>query len=100
MAVTEDALLNVIERGLFLMPELPGRPIVLLAGAATLPQHRGLGVYTSLVARRLADAHARGIEAAVIQAVRTTSAPICKNLGFVERYGLDFFIWMPEPMPA
>lgn len=42
----------------------PGQPIVRLGGAATLDEHRGKGVYTSLVARRLADAREDGAEAA------------------------------------
>jgi hypothetical protein len=32
----------------------------------------------------------------VIQAVRTTSAPICQKLGFVEACGLDWYAWFPE----
>jgi predicted N-acetyltransferase YhbS len=75
---------------------IPGTRIVMLAGAATLPAHRGRGVYTSLVARRLEDAVARGCEAAVIQAVRTTSAPICAKLGFEELSALR--LWMRPPV--
>ena len=52
---------------------LPDSPIVLLGGAATLPEHRGRGIYSALVAKRLADARADGRTAAVIQAVRSTS---------------------------
>lgn len=70
---------------------LPDSPIVLLGGAATLPEHRGHGTYTALVARRLADARADGRTAAVIQAVRSTSAPICAKLGFRELCGLEIF---------
>ena len=75
---------------------LPGARIVLLGGAATLPEHRGRGAYTALVAKRLADARAAGAEAAVIQAVRETSAPICAKLGFEERCALQFYSWIPE----
>jgi len=71
---------------------LPGQPIVVLWCAATLEQHRRKGVYQSLVARRLADAYRDGARAAVIQAVRDTSAPICRKLGFVELCGLDWYI--------
>lgn len=77
---------------------LPGSSIVLLGGAATLPEARGQGIYRVLVARRLADARAEGAEAAVIQAVRSTSAPICRNLGFTELCGLDFYVWLPPSM--
>jgi GNAT superfamily N-acetyltransferase len=75
---------------------VPGTRIVMLAGAATLPAYRGRGVYTSLLARRLEDAVARGCEAAVIQAVRTTSAPICAKLGFEELSALR--LWMRSPV--
>jgi len=76
---------------------LPDSPIVLLGGAATLPEHRGRGVYTALVAKRLADAQADGRRAAVIQAVRSTSAPIAAKLGFREVCGLDFYAWAGTP---
>jgi len=67
-------------------------PIVLLGGAATLPEHRGRGLYTALVARRLADARGDGRTAAVIQADRKTSAPICAKLGFKELCALGLFV--------
>jgi GNAT superfamily N-acetyltransferase len=75
---------------------IPDRPIALLGGAGTLPEHRGKGIYTSLVARRLADARADGIEAAVLQAVQSTSAPICRKLGFRDIGVMDFYGWLPE----
>ena len=77
---------------------LPSSSIVLLGGAATLPEARGQGVYTALVARRLADARIEGAEAAVIQAIRSTSAPICRALGFTELCGMDFYAWLPPSM--
>ena len=67
-------------------------PFVLLGGAGTLPEHRGRGLYTALVARRLADARADARTAAVIQADRETSAPICAKLGFRELCGLELFV--------
>lgn len=70
---------------------LPDSPIALLGGAATLPEHRGRGIYSALVAKRLADARADGRRAAVIQAVRSTSAPIAAKLGFREVCGLEFY---------
>ena len=60
---------------------------------ATLSEYRGKGVYTALMAKRLADARALGMEAAVLQADRTTSAPICANLGFEEVCSLDLYAW-------
>jgi GNAT superfamily N-acetyltransferase len=76
---------------------LPDSPIVLLGGAATLPEYRGRGIYSALVAKRLADARADGRGAAVIQAVRSTSAPIAAKLGFREVCGLDFYAWEGAP---
>lgn len=70
---------------------LPDSPTVLLGGAATLEEHRGKGLYTALVARRLADARADGRTSAIIQADRRTSAPIAAKLGFQELCGLEFF---------
>ena len=71
---------------------VPESPIVLLGGAATLPEHRGHGLYTALVARRLADARSDGRTAAVIQADRATSGPICAKLGFRELCALELFV--------
>ena len=75
---------------------LPSSPVVLLGGAATLPEARGKGIYSALVRRRLNDARRDGREAAVIQADRDTSAPICARLGFRELCSLEVFAWMPE----
>jgi hypothetical protein len=71
---------------------LPDSPIVLLGGAATLEEHRGHGLYTALVAKRLADARVDGRTTAVVQADRATSAPICAKLGFREICGLEIFV--------
>jgi GNAT superfamily N-acetyltransferase len=75
---------------------LPNQPIIRLGGATTVPEHRGKGIYSSLVARRLADARDDGAEAAVIEAIRTTSAPVCRKLGFTEICGLELYAWTPE----
>jgi len=77
------------------MVYLPGQPVVALYCAATQEAYRGQGVYTSLVARRLEDAYRDGFRAAVIQAVRETSAPICRKLGFAEIGGLEWYAWFP-----
>jgi GNAT superfamily N-acetyltransferase len=71
-------------------------PMVILAGAAVLEEHRGRGIYRSLVRRRLEDVGGEGIEAAVIQAVRSTSAPICRSLGFEEVCSQELYAWSPE----
>jgi GNAT superfamily N-acetyltransferase len=75
---------------------VPGQPVVHLRGAVTDRRYRGQGVYSSLLARRLADAREDGAEAAVIQAILTTSAPICRRLGFTELCRLQFYTWYPQ----
>jgi hypothetical protein len=80
------------------MEFVPGMPVVHLRGAATVKQHRGKGVYASLLARRIADACEGGAQAAVIQAIKTTSAPICRRLGFSEICNLEFYTWPPDAL--
>lgn len=75
---------------------VPGTPIVVLGGAATVPEARGHGLYTALVKRRLDDARGDGREAAIIQADRATSAPICAKLGFRELCSLEFYAFDPK----
>jgi GNAT superfamily N-acetyltransferase len=75
---------------------VPGMPIVHLRGAATNRGYRGRGIYSSLLARRLTDAREGGAEAAVIQAILTTSAPVCRRLGFRELCRLQFYTWFPQ----
>ena len=75
---------------------VPQQPIVALRLAATLKAYRGQGIYRSLIARRLADAHADGAKVAIMQAVRNTSAPICAKLGFRELCNLDVYEWHPQ----
>lgn len=57
---------------------------VYLSGAGTLPEHRGKGIYQTLVAYRLERAMQRGCEFAVIQARADTSLPILLRRGFTE----------------
>jgi GNAT superfamily N-acetyltransferase len=67
--------------------------VMVMQGAATLSEHRGRGIYTAMMAARLADARAMGKEAAVLQGDRKTSAPICVKLGFREVCSIDFYVW-------
>jgi GNAT superfamily N-acetyltransferase len=71
----------------------PTSTIAVMQGAATRSQYRGKGVYTALMATRLVDARDMGMEAAILQADRTTSAPICANLGFEEVCSIDLYAW-------
>ncbi|MGP6240294.1 GNAT family N-acetyltransferase [Cuniculiplasma sp. SKW4] len=67
--------------------------VAILLGAGTLPEYRGKGIYSSLVARRLKDAKEAGVNAAIIQAVKNTSAPICEKLGFKTVCEINFYIY-------
>jgi GNAT superfamily N-acetyltransferase len=93
LAYVEGVDHPVATAGMLYMPDLP---VALLLSSATMPDFRGHGIYTSLVARRLADARQDGIEAAVIQAVRATSAPICRKLGFVEIVPMALYVGYAE----
>jgi GNAT superfamily N-acetyltransferase len=73
----------------------PHRPIVMLGGAATLAKFRGRGIYQCLIAHRLREAKKRGVRSAVMQAVRTTSAPISRRLGFREACEIEVYTWPP-----
>jgi len=73
----------------------PHRPIVMLGGAATLAKFRGRGIYQCLIGHRLREAKKRGVESAVIQAVRTASAPISRRLGFQEACEIEVYTWPP-----
>ncbi len=79
------------------MTYLPRYPLALLCGAATMPTFRGRGFYTSMLAKRLNDARAEGIEKLIVLADRTSSAPICKKTGFVKACSMEIYTCMPEP---
>ena len=70
-----------------------GSSIAILQGAATLSEHRGRGIYTSMVAARVAAARAMGKDTAVMQGDRKTSAPIAAKIGFKEVCSIDFYVW-------
>jgi hypothetical protein len=89
------AFLDGVERPISVatMFAFPGHPILMLQGAATLEEYRGNGAYSALVAQRLADGRATGLEVAILQGDRTTSAPICAKLGFEEVCSFDLWAW-------
>jgi GNAT superfamily N-acetyltransferase len=62
---------------------------VYLDGGATLPQARGRGAYSALVAARWVDAERRGTPALVVQA-GPMSAPILERLGFETIAAVEF----------
>lgn len=79
---------------------VPDTAVARLGGSVTLKEHRGKGVYTSLVAQRVADAAAEGMEAIVIQSARVSSEPICRKLGFREICDMAMYSWTPPAQGA
>ncbi len=55
-----------------------------LSGGATLPTARGRGCYRALVRARWDEATQLGLPGLAVQAQHDTSAPILRNLGFVD----------------
>jgi GNAT superfamily N-acetyltransferase len=60
-----------------------GGEVAYFSGGTTLPEFRGRGLYRTLSAERVRLAQAHGARWALTHAVSTTSAPICRALGFV-----------------
>ncbi len=65
-----------------------------LSGGSVLPEFRGQHVYSTLLRRRMEDAHARGYHIVVIQA-EPLSRPIVTRCGFKEYARSYIFGWMP-----
>jgi GNAT superfamily N-acetyltransferase len=64
----------------------PALDFGLLWAGGTVPEARGRGAYSALVAARVAEARARGLRAVGLYARATTSAPIVDKQGF-SRHG-------------
>jgi ketosteroid isomerase-like protein/GNAT superfamily N-acetyltransferase len=65
-----------------------------LAGASTLPEFRGLGVYSTLLKHRLEIAHQFGYHIATIEA-QPMSKPIVGRYGFKVYATSYIYAWMP-----
>jgi hypothetical protein len=64
-------------------------------GGSTLPALRGRGIYTQLVAHRAAEAKARAIRFAYVEA-SPDSRPILERLGFAALATVTGYVWRPE----
>lgn len=91
LAYVDDSAEPVSVANMFYLSD---KPIVALEGAATLPEYRGRGIYTSLVSKRLEDACADGMHVAIMQADMETSAPICMKLGFKKLCDMAIYVWL------
>lgn len=65
-----------------------------LGGAGTLPEYRGQKIYSTLLRRRLEDAHARGYHIACIHA-GPMSRRVVERYGFKEYARICLYAWMP-----
>lgn len=71
-------------------------PFAYLWSGATLPDFRGRGFYTALVAARLQEAHKRDHQFLVVDAMPDTSMPIVAKLGFEQLAMTTPFQWTPS----
>lgn len=67
-----------------------------MGGASVLAEARNQRVYSTMLARRLADAHGRGYHIAAIHAA-PMSRPIVAKYGFKPYARFLIYGWMPEP---
>jgi len=70
--------------------------VMMLRGAAVVPEHRNKGAYRELLRRRLADAYENAASHFVIQSARDSSYSTCRRLGFEEVCPLELYQWSPS----
>jgi hypothetical protein len=70
--------------------------VLMLRGAAVVPEHRYKGAYRELLRQRLADACDNGVTHFVIQSSRDSSYSTCVRLGFEEVCPLELYQWVPS----
>ncbi|MCG3259013.1 MAG: GNAT family N-acetyltransferase [Candidatus Heimdallarchaeota archaeon] len=75
---------------------IPDTKIAVLNGAATLPEYRKRGIYSSFLKLRYELAKSKGLEQLIIQAKEATSAPIASKYGFEKVCELPFYVWRAE----
>jgi GNAT superfamily N-acetyltransferase len=71
-----------------------GREFASMWGGSTVPEHRGVGIYRALVARRADEAWRRGYRFLTTDA-RETSRPILERIGFVPLTGITGWVLRP-----
>jgi hypothetical protein len=72
---------------------IPNSTMALLSGAATLPEYRKRGIYSSLIKLRYEKAKSDGLTHLIIQAKEHTSAPIAAKFGFEKMCEIPFYVW-------
>jgi len=73
----------------------PDNPFGSIWGGTTLPEYRGRGLYTALVATRLQEAARRKRRYLTVDAMPDTSMPILEKLGFLTIGYATAFNWAP-----
>jgi len=72
---------------------IPNTSMALLSGAATMPDHRKKGIYSSSLKLRHDRAKKDNITHLIIQAKEHTSAPIAAKFGFEKVCEFPFYVW-------
>lgn len=75
-------------------------PFASLWGGATVPDSRGRGAYSALVASRVDEARRRGYEYLTVDADFRTSRPILSRRGFIEIGRTRPFTWTRDDLPS
>jgi len=70
--------------------------VVMLRGAAVVPEHRNKGAYRELLRQRIADACENEVSHFVIQSARDSSYSTCRRFGFEEVCALELYQWLPS----
>ncbi|NHJ49692.1 MAG: hypothetical protein FK733_18015 [Asgard group archaeon] len=75
---------------------VPNTNIALLNGAATLPEYRKRGIYSSMLKLRYEKAKQDNKSNLILQAKEATSAPIAAKNGFKKICDLAIYVWKKE----
>lgn len=76
---------------------IPDTNIALLGGAATLPDYRKRGIYSSMLKKRYERAKQDNKSHLILQAKEATSAPIAAKFGFKKVCDLEIYVWRKNP---
>jgi hypothetical protein len=75
---------------------VPDTNIALLGGAATLPEYRKRGIYSTMLKLRHEKAKQDKKSHLILQAKEATSAPIAHKFGFKKLCELGIYVWRKE----
>ncbi|MCE7741236.1 MAG: GNAT family N-acetyltransferase [Candidatus Heimdallarchaeota archaeon] len=75
---------------------IPNTNSAVLNGAATLPEYRRRGLYSTFLKLRYENAKEKGLDHLIIQAKEATSAPIAAKNGFEKVCEMPIYVWRAE----